>query len=93
MTSGGMLSSCTDYGAGFTTSVVMQICSTQMGTYSADVCPSANRVGRCEITETRGGMSGGDQVSFYPPSTMADVMTSCAMENGVNGVTTTYVPN
>jgi hypothetical protein len=88
-----MLTSCTDFGAGFTPSDVMQICSGTMGTYSAGDCPTANRVGHCQLTETRGGVSGGDAVSFYPPNTAADVMSACAMENGMNGVTATFVPN
>jgi hypothetical protein len=92
--SGGMLVTCTDYGAGFTASTVMQVCATSsMTIYSAAACPSANRVGRCEITETRGGVSAGDAVNFYPPETAAAAMSACAMENGVSGVTTRFVAN
>jgi len=85
-----MIESCTDYGEGFTTSDVTQVCTGEMGTYSAAVCPSANRVGRCEISESN---AAADAVSFYPPETAADVMSACSMENGVDGVTATFVPN
>jgi hypothetical protein len=62
-------------------------------TYSADSCPSANRIGRCEITVTRNGSTGGTAVSVYPPETASSAMSICSMQNGMNGVTTTWVPN
>ncbi len=94
MTSGSMIITCTDYGVGFTQSEVMQICGgTSTSTYSAGPCPSANRVGRCEITDSSGGMSVGESVSVYPPETAAGAKAICNMENGVNGVTTTFVLN
>ena len=93
MSTGGTLVTCTDYGAGFTASTVMQTCSASMSTYSAAACPSANRVGRCEITEMTGTVSVGDAVNFYSPETSATVMSVCSSENGVGGITTTFVPN
>ena len=89
--SGGMLVTCTDYGTGFSASEAMQICSSTMDVYSADSCPSANRVGRCEITDSGHGASAGESVSSYPPETAADAMSACTMENGVMGVTTQWV--
>jgi hypothetical protein len=93
MGTGSTLVVCTDYGAGFTSSTVMQACTTSMATYSAAACPSANRVGRCEITETNGAVSAGDAVNFYPPETRAAAMSACSMENGLGGITTTFVAN
>jgi hypothetical protein len=92
-TSGGMVITCTDFGAGFNANNVMQLCSTSMGTFSTGSCPSANRVGRCEVTETRGSVTAGDAVSIYAPASAAQAMMVCNSENGVNGVTTTWVPN
>jgi hypothetical protein len=86
-----MFVTCTDFGAGFTASTVMQTCAASMGTYSAAACPSTNRIGRCEITETRGSVIAADAVNFYPPETSANAMSACAMEYGVNGVTTMFV--
>jgi hypothetical protein len=93
VSTGGTLVTCTDYGAGFTASTVMQTCSSSMATYSTAACPSANRVGRCEITEMQGAVSVGDAVNFYSPETSATVMSVCSMENGLGGITTTFVPN
>jgi hypothetical protein len=91
--SGGMLVTCTDFGAGFTATTAMQNCTGSMTTYSAAACPSANRVGRCEITETSGSVTVGDAVNFYPPETAALAMQACNMENGLNGVMTKFVAN
>jgi hypothetical protein len=83
--------SCDDFGQGFTDSEATQDCSSQMGTFSTSACPTAGRVGRCQITSSNGDAR--DQVSFYPPTTAADVQTACNMENGVNGVSATFVAN
>ncbi len=90
---GGGAMTCIDFGAGFTSSEAMQACSGTSMTFSSGSCPSTNRVGRCEISETKNGVTAADSVSFYLPDTAAAAMSGCAMENGVNGVTTTWVPN
>jgi hypothetical protein len=88
-TSGGQIMSCDDFGQGFTDSLASGDCSSQRGTFSAAACPSAGRVGRCQITSSNG--AGRDQVSFYAPVKAADVMAACNMENGVDGVSTNFV--
>jgi hypothetical protein len=92
-TPGGMLTSCVDFGAGSTPSDVMQSCNATMSIYSPGACPSANRVGRCELTGTRGGVSRGGQLCYYPPNTAADAMAACAMYHSANGFVATFVPN
>ena len=89
--SGGNVTSCDDFGQGFTDSLATQACSSQMGTFSTSACPATGRVGRCQITSSNGADR--DQVSFYPPTTAADVMAACSMENGMDGVSATFVPN
>lgn len=90
---GGTLVTCTDYGAGFTTGMVIQECSALSATYSSSACSSANRVGRCEISISRNGVTAADAVSFYPPETIGAGMQACNMENGFDGATITFVAN
>lgn len=88
--SGGTVRTCTDYGAGFNSSAVQQSCAAPK-TFSASPCPSTNRVGRCVISITRNGNTATDSVSFYAPTTAVDAKSGCDMENGMNGVTTTFI--
>jgi hypothetical protein len=90
---GGTVVTCTDFGAGFSSSMVMQECSAMMTTYSASSCPTANRVGHCDISITRNGQTAADAVSFYPPETASAGQQACNMENGFDGATTTFVAN
>jgi hypothetical protein len=85
-----MIVSCTDYGTGFKMSDVMSLCATP-STYSSGSCPSTNRVGQCEITDSGNGGSAGESVSAYAPETASQGMSACSMENGVMGVTTKWV--
>jgi hypothetical protein len=87
---GAEFPSCTDFGAGFNAGSVMSDCTSQMATYSASPCPTASRVARCELSQTMNGGSAAAVVNFYPPVTAAQVMQVCSMDNGEDGVTTTY---
>lgn len=87
---GAEFPSCTDFGVGFNATSVMSDCTSQMAAYEASPCPTANRVARCELAETMNGQSAAAVVNFYPPVTTAEVMQVCSMDNGEDGVTTTY---
>jgi hypothetical protein len=91
-TTSGSVTTCTDFGKGFTTATAMQACAgTAMVTYSASDCPSANRVGCCALQGPNGGAA--DAICFYPPATATDGQNGCAMQNGVQGITAMWVPN
>ena len=71
----------------------MQECTAISATYSTSACASTNRVGRCEISISRNGVTAADAVSFYPPETISAGTQACNMENGFDGATTTFVAN
>jgi hypothetical protein len=90
---GGALASCTDFGIGFTPSTVMQECSTMGMTYSPSPCPTTNRVGHCDVSVSRGGVTAADAVSFYPPETASSGQQACDTLDGFDGAMTTFVAN
>jgi hypothetical protein len=67
----GTITTCTDYGMGFTTVLAQQSCSA--GMYSTDPCPAANRVGRCMIS----GPCDASTVSYYAPTTLMQAQMEC----------------
>jgi hypothetical protein len=80
---------CLDF-QGFPPGTVMSSC-TGNGTYSTMACPTANRVARCVMMITSGGVTFTTIQNFYPPTTTATVMQICM--SMTPGVTDTYLPN
>jgi hypothetical protein len=54
-------------------------CTSQGGTFARASCPSANRVGRCAMSQ--GGQA--FTLVFYAPSTVANGQTACSAASGV----------
>jgi hypothetical protein len=73
--------SCFDYpGSGFSASTVQQTCSAVHGTYSADACPTASRVGSCEVYA---GQPSEQTVRYYSSGFTTDqAKANCTAQSG-----------
>jgi hypothetical protein len=91
VSSGGAVVQCVDY-TGVTSDQVSQNCTALRGTYATSACSSSNRVGRCTISSTAGGISLTQTLSYYPPTTVSSVMSICSQVTGT-GVTATFMAN
>ena len=79
--SGGAIVGCTEYGEGYTASLVMTGCPQGGGTYSAGDCTTANRIGHCDIAARVSGRMVTERISYYPPSTIALATQQCMDQN------------
>lgn len=82
----GTLAYCVDYtGTDVTSEVVRMVCTTQVGTYSATSCPTANRVGRCTLDGATAALT--QTATYYAPTTATEAMMACTTAGGM------FLPN
>ena len=75
-------SACTDFvgDAWRTPSATSMLCNTRMGTYSESACPTANRVGTCQVQP--GGAQETRVRSYGPRITTAQAQAACGALGG-----------
>jgi hypothetical protein len=88
----GGITQCIDYSSGYGTGSAMSDCTYNQGMYVSLTCPTANRVGRCVMSDTSTGTTLASTVSYYPPTTANDAAGDCSDRNSAD-VSATYVAN
>lgn len=91
--SGGTVVHCTEYHESFVQHEVMVSCPNSANSgYSADECPAANRIGRCQTTTISNGVTLGQTIAYYPPDTATSAMADCSRQQNGSEMTT-YTAN
>jgi hypothetical protein len=93
ITNGGAMA-CTDFGAGYTTSIASAACNSGMGVYaSGSACTSSGRSARCTVTVTNAGGTIQATINYYAPITATQAQGQCPPSMPAANTTYTFAAN